>query len=67
MAEWLLGSLLVLILLLKLLDYFDLVDVFDLLGGIVRLVSAVLIGVASLTVWASRKLLGKDGNEANTG
>ena len=54
-----LGSLLVLILLIKLLDYLDLLDVVDLLSSTVRLVSALFFGIASLIVWASRRLLGK--------
>jgi len=63
MTEWLLGTLLVLILLIKLLDYLDLLDVVDLLSSTVRLVSALFFGIASLIVWASRRLLGKSGGK----
>jgi len=63
MTEWLLGSLLVLILLIKLLEYFDLFDVAELLSSAVRLVGALFFGIASIIVWASRKLLGKSGGQ----
>lgn len=60
MTEWLLGSLLLLILLLKLLDY---LDVFELVSSVVRLA----VGIASLIIWASRKLLGKSGGQTSAG
>jgi len=67
MTEWLLGSLLLLILLLKLLDYLDLLDVFELVSSMVRLAGALFVGVASLIIWASRKLLGKSGGQTSAG
>ena len=67
MTEWLLGSLLLLILVLKLLDYLDLLDVFELVAGITRLVGALFVGVASLIIWASRKLLGKSSGQTSAG
>lgn len=67
MTEWLLGSLLVLILVLKLLDYLDLLDVFELVAGIMRLAGALFVGIASLIIWASRKLLGKSGGQTSAG
>lgn len=60
MTEWLLGSLLLLILLLKLLDY---LDVFELVSSVVRLA----VGIASLIIWASRKLLGKSSGQTSAG
>lgn len=67
MTEWLLGSLLVLILLIKVLEYLDLLDVFEFVSSVVRLTGALLFGIASLIVWASRKLLGKSGGQTETG
>ena len=66
MTEWLLGTLLVLILLIKVLEYFDLLDVVELLSSVVRLVGALFFGIASLIIWASRKLLGKSGGQTET-
>lgn len=66
MTEWLLGTLLVLILLIKVLEYFDLLDVVELLSSVVRLVGAFFFGIASLIIWASHKLLGKSGGQTET-
>ena len=61
MTEWLLGTLLVLILIIKLLDYLELFDVLDFLSAVLKLTGALFFGIASLIIWASRKLLGKSG------
>ena len=67
MTEWLLGTLLVLILTIKVLDYFELFDVLDFLSAILKLTVALFFGIASLIIWASRKLLGKAGGRTEAG
>jgi hypothetical protein len=67
MTEWLLGTLLVLILFIKVLDYFELFDVLDFLSATLKLTGALLFGIASLIIWASRKLLGRDGGRTEAG
>lgn len=65
MTEWLLGTLLVLILFIKVLDCFELFDV--LLSAILKFTGALLFGIASLIIWASRKLHGKAGGRTEAG
>jgi len=63
MTEWLLGTLLVLILIIKVLEYLELFDVLNFLSEVVRLTGALLFGISSLIIWASRKLLGRSGGQ----
>lgn len=67
MTEWLLGTLLVLILIIKLLDYLELFDVLDFLSAVLKLTGALFFGIASLIISASRKLLGKSGGRTEAG
>ena len=53
MSEWLLGTLLVLILIIKMLDYFELFDVLEFVSAVLRLTGALFFGIASLIIWAS--------------
>jgi hypothetical protein len=67
MTEWVLGSLLVLILLIKVLDYFEVFDTLEMVSAALRLTGALFFGIASLIIWASRKLLGKAGGRTEAG
>lgn len=67
MTEWLLGTLLVLILIIKLLDYLELFDVLDFLSAVLKLTGELFFGIASLIIWASRKLLGKSRGRTEAG
>lgn len=67
MSEWLLGTLLVLILIIKMLHYFELFDVLEFVSAVLKLTGALFFGIASLIIWASRKLLGKSGGQTSTG
>ncbi|WP_425991042.1 hypothetical protein [Afipia sp. DC4300-2b1] len=67
MTEWLLGTLLVLILIIKLLDYLELFDVLDFLSAVLKLTGELFFGIASLIIWASRILLGKSGGRTEAG
>lgn len=67
MTEWLLGSVLLIVLLIKVLDYFEIIDVLDFLSTVLRLTGALMFGIASVIVWTSRKLFGKTNGEPKPG
>jgi hypothetical protein len=59
MVEWIvLGIILVMILIVKLLDYLDLFDIVEFFGAVAKLVTSVIALLAAFLLWSARKLAG---------
>jgi hypothetical protein len=64
MIAWLLGTLLVLVLVVKVLDYFGPFGALDFLS-MPRLIAVLFFGIASLIIWGTRRSFSKPSSRAN--